>query len=175
MASAPIGDKLTPALTLGPDVTVGEALAQLAHANTAYAVIVDTGGQPARVVTEQDLRGKDAATKLGELIDPNNPALTIAPDTTMDQVVQQHARSLVRQPDIRGVVIHDGVRVTGVVPRQAIVEAASRGIKRGLEGGPLSVMWYECPVDHERRRVAYYNPASPPTCKNGHLMKLVES
>ncbi len=178
MASQQLGGKVSPALTFGPDVTVGDALAQLAHANANYAVITDAGGQPARVITDQDLAGKGAGMRLGELIDPNNPALTVSPDASMEQVVQKHSKSLVLHAQIRGIVVQDGNKIVGVLPRQAVVEIASRSVKRGLErleGGPLTTLWYECPIDHERRRVAYYDPTSPPTCKNGHLMKRVES
>jgi len=81
-------------------------------------------------------------------------------------------------PRLQGVIVRERGQVQGVLPRQELVERASRLVTRSIvdrmEGAPVDILYFECPMDGERQLVAYYDPGNPPTCSQGHRMRPVE-
>jgi hypothetical protein len=97
----------------------------------------------------------------------------------LDRVAQKYGKDLELRPNLAGVVVIERDEVRGILPRQMIVSQAARVVTRGagtsyLEGSPIDYVIYECPEDHERKFVDYYNPQNPPRCQRGHLMQILE-
>jgi hypothetical protein len=42
-----------------------------------------------------------------------------------------------------------------------------------LAGSPVTTLIFECASDGERQLVGFYDPAEPPRCASGHLMRRV--
>jgi CBS domain-containing protein len=174
-----VGEVISPVAQLDPDATVAEAVETLDRAGAAFGVVSGARGELLALVTAEQLRaGHSGGQRLQMLVADAPRPIVVEPRVTLDSVIQRLTKDLVLQPGLAGIVVQERDHLKGVVPRDEIVEYASRTAKRGiadrLEGAPVDVLLYECEIDHERKLVAYYDPKNPPRCSAGHLMKPVE-
>lgn len=165
-----------PAALLEADMTAAEALEKLTQSQTPFGVIRDEKGQWLGIVTREQLQAAPKDAVLRQMI--ARRVLTVEPEVTMESAVTMLAKDLVLHPDLSGVIVQTQGRLQGVLPREVLVEHASRVVTRGsagrLEGAPVDLLFFECAEDGERKLVAYYDPQNPPRCSQGHLMKPVE-
>ncbi len=159
------------------DATVGEALKALQDAQAQYIVVASTQNNPLSVIGVQQLRAANANEAVGTFVQ-HMPALVLEPNVPISSAARALAKDLVLKPQLAGVLVQAQGRAEGILPRKTIVDYAARNVTRGtsdrLEGSPLDVLIYECPVDHERQIITYYDPAHPPMCSQGHLMQPIE-
>lgn len=159
------------------DKTIGEALMKLQDAQAQYGIVIGAQDNLLGLVTAEELRAGEANARVQTLIQ-NAPPVILEPNVTLNSAVRALAKDLVLKPQLSGIVVQTQGKVQGIVPRKTIVEHAARVVTRGtadrLEGSPIDVLFYECLIDHERKLVAYYDPAHPPTCSQGHKMNPVE-
>lgn len=173
-----VQEMLSPVMLLDVRATVADALQRLEQANAAFGIVGDEKGQPLGLVTAEQLRAADSDACLQSLISDAPGPIFIEPHVTIDNAVKMLAKDLVLKPNLAGIIVQEQGQVRGVLPRQVVVEHASQVVTREtadrLEGAPIDVLFFECPEDHERKLVAYYDPQNPPKCSKGHLMKPVE-
>lgn len=164
---------------LGAGMSVQSALEELDASNSEYAIIKNDQGQFVALIEVERLRSeKDPQNILSSVVATKPVPLVTGTDVNLDKVVKDFASNFAADPELEGVVVKEDENLKGVLPRQVIVKraleiVANRGLDR-LEGGPLVTVYYECPIDKERKSVDYYDPGNPPKCRNGHAMKLVE-
>ncbi|MGB9872578.1 MAG: CBS domain-containing protein [Anaerolineae bacterium] len=173
-----VREAAAPAVTLDAGATVAEALARLEQAGVEFAVLRDAQGALRGPVTLTDLRRAEGEASLEAIWEETPPPIVVPPGMDVDQVARTVARDLVLNPGFQGVIVREGDRVLGVLPRRLLAQRAARWATRGtadrLEGAPVDILYFECPVDGERRMVPYYDPQNPPTCSQGHPMEPVE-
>jgi predicted transcriptional regulator len=178
MAESTVRELLAPAIILDSARTVAEALRQLEQAGVTFCVIQDEQGRLAGLVTAEELRKADPQARLDSLLTAVPSPISIDPDVRIEHAVRVLAKDLVLQPRLQGVIVREQGQVRGVLPRQELVERASRLVTRSIvdrmEGAPVDILYFECPIDGERQLVAYYDPDNPPTCSQGHRMRPVE-
>lgn len=165
-----------PAALLEADMTAAEALEKLTQSQTPFGVIRAEQGQWLGVVTREQLQAAPKDVFLRQMI--ARRVLTVEPEETLENAVRMLAKDLVLHPDFSGVIVQTQGRLQGVLPREVLVEHASRVVTREipvrLEGAPIDPLFFECAEDGERKLVAYYDPQNPPRCSQGHRMKPVE-
>ncbi len=178
MAGSTVRELLAPAIILDPTRTMAEALRQLEQAGVTFCVIQDEQGRLAGLVTAEELRKADPQARLDSLLTAVPSPISIDPDVRIEHAMRVLAKDLVLQPRLQGVIVREQGQVRGVLPRQELVERASRLVTRSIvdrmEGAPVDILYFECPMDGERQLVAYYDPGNPPTCSQGHRMRPVE-
>lgn len=178
MAESTVRELLAPAIILDTTRTMAEALRQLEQAGVTFCVIQDEQGRLAGLVTAEELRKADPQARLDSLLTAVPSPISIDPDVRVEHAVRVLAKDLVLQPRLQGVIVREQGQVRGVLPRQELVERASRLVTRSIvdrmEGAPVDILYFECPIDGERQLVAYYDPGNPPTCSQGHRMRPVE-
>lgn len=166
-----------PAALLAADMTVAEALEKLAQSQMPFGVIRDEKGQWLGVVTRGQLQATQEDVDIRQLTAVRR-VITIEPEVAIESAVIMLAKDLVLHPDLSGVIVQTQGHLQGVLPRQVLVEHASRIVTRRsvdrLEGAPVDLLFFECAEDGERQLVAYYDPQNPPKCSRGHSMKPVE-
>lgn len=166
-----------PAALLNADMTAAEALEKLAQSQTLFGVICDANGQWLGGVTREQLQAAQEDVDIRQLV-AGQRVITLEPGVAIESAVRMLAKDLVLHPDLPGVIVPTQGHLQGVLPRQALVEYASRIVTRTvgdrMEGAPIDLLFFECPEDGERKLVAYYDPQNPPRCSRGHLMKPVE-
>ena len=169
---------LSPVVSLDTNLTVAEALSRLERANSGFGIVGDKKGKPLALVSLEQLHATDKSAPLLSLIMDVQRPIIVEASVTIDDAVTMLAKDLVLNPDLAGIVVQDRDRLQGVLPRRAIIEHTSRIVTRStadrLEGAPVDALFFECPDDHERILVAYYDPQNPPLCSKGHLMRPVE-
>ncbi|MGQ9928666.1 MAG: hypothetical protein ACUVS4_17615 [Chloroflexaceae bacterium] len=86
-----------------------------------------------------------------------------------DEALAREVQRMLEDPAVRQVIARGArsVAIGGDVSGSVIITGR-------LEGAPVDLLFFECPEDHERTLVAYYDPQNPPRCSQGHLMKPVE-
>ncbi len=158
-------------------MAIDEALMNLQAAQAQYGVVIGSQDRVLGLVTIERLREGDANAYVETLID-SGPPIFLEPNVTLDTAVRALAKDFVLRPQLAGVVVQAQGKVEGILPRNIIVERAARlgtrGVADRLTGSPLDILFFECPVDHERRIVVYYDPSNPPKCSQGHLMMPIE-
>jgi CBS domain-containing protein len=178
MAESTVRELLAPAIILDPTRTVAEALRQLEQAGVTFCVIQGEQGRLAGLVTAEELRKADPQAQLNSLLAAAPSPISIDPDVRIEHAVRVLAKDLVFHPRLQGVIVREQSQVRGVLPRRELVERASRLVTRSIvdrmEGAPVDILYFECPMDGERQLVAYYDPGNPPTCSQGHRMRPVE-
>ena len=178
MAEPRVRELLKPSIPLDAGTTVAEALGRLEQAGVTFGVIQDEQGRLAGVVTAEELRKVDPQARLDTLLAAAPSPIFIEPDVSIEDAVEVLAKDLVLRPRLQGVIVREQGQVRGVLPRQELVERASRLVIRNIvdrmEGAPVDLLYFECPIDGERQLVAYYDPRNPPTCSQGHQMQPVE-
>ena len=178
MTERTIRELLKPSTTLETSMTVAEAMRRLEQAGVTFGVIQDKQGRLTGLVTAEELRKADPQAQLNSLLAATHSPISIEPDVRIDHAVRVLAKDLVLRPQLQGVIVREQDRVRGVLPRQELVERASRLVTRSIvgrmESAPVDLLYFECPIDGERQLVAYYDPRNPPTCSQGHRMQPVE-
>jgi len=178
MTEPTIRELLKPTISLDASTTVVEALRQLEQAGMTFGIIQDEQGRLAGLVTAEELRKADPQAQLNSLLAAALSPIFIEPDVSIDHAVQVLAKDLVLHPQLQGVIVREQGQVRGVLPREELTKKASRLVTRSIvdrmEGAPVDVLYFECPIDGERLLVGYYNPGHPPTCSRGHQMQPVE-
>ena len=176
-----VREAAAPAVTLDAGATIAEALEQLERAGAAFAVIRDEQGSLRGPIPVETLRqaGEQARdSRLENALKNVPPPIVVPPQMNVDQVTRMVAKDLVLNPRLTGVVVREGDQVQGVLSRRFLAQRASRLVMRGtadrLEGPPVDILYFECPVDGERQIVPCYDPKNPPTCSQMHLMQPVE-
>lgn len=113
-----------------------------------------------------------------EILERAPTPISVSVSTTIEQAVRMTAKDLVLNPKLPGLIVLNQGTVVGVIPREQLAEQVARSVTRSgtgvLEGSPLGKLVYECPIDHQRIEVDYFDPASPPRCDAGHLMDPVD-
>jgi len=174
-----VRELILPVSILENTMTVTESLKKLEQATATFGIINDAKGQLLGLVTVEQLRTANKDTSVQSLVTIGAHPIVLEPSVTIDDAVKLLAKNLVLNPDLVGVIVEDHGKIQGVLSRKTIVEYASRVVTRGtidrLEGAPVDTLFFECPEDHERKLVAYYDPQNPPKCSRGHLMKPVEN
>ncbi|MFL6211950.1 MAG: hypothetical protein ACJ74W_24095 [Pyrinomonadaceae bacterium] len=171
--------ELLPVTQIDQNMSVHDARLKLQSEHTSHALIVDTvRGARAALLSDKQLADARPDAILKNLVEHAPEPLTIRVPYDLDDVVQRHAKTLELRPNLPGILVEDGAEIK-LLPRQVIIKGATHVVTRGaqfyrLEGSPLDVMFYECPIDFERKMVAYYDPNDPPRCKFKHLMVPVE-
>ncbi|MFN8490282.1 MAG: hypothetical protein U0350_22030 [Caldilineaceae bacterium] len=163
---------------LDPVLTVAQAIEQLGREQKTYGVVRVAGEELAVLVTAGMLRrAPDLQASVGNFAKTLPSLAPVKRNDVIEQVVRRLANALVSDPKLAGLIVQDDQEVIGIVSRPKLVEIAGRVITRGgdasrLEGASsLLGVYYYCPVDGEEKLVSYYNPANPPRCRQGHLMK----
>jgi CBS domain-containing protein len=178
MAESTVRELLAPAIILDPTRTVAEALRQLEQAGVTFCVIQGEQGRQAGLVTVEELHKADPQAQLNSLLAAAPSPVFIEPNVRIEHAVRVLAKDLVLHPRLQGVIVRERGQVQGVLPRQELVERASRLVTRSIvdrmEGAPVDILYFECPMDGERQLVAYYDPGNLPTCSQGHRMRPVE-
>jgi len=178
MAEPTTRELLKPSISLDAGTTVAEALRRMEQAGVTFGVIQDEQGRPTGLVTAEELHKANPQAPLSSLLTVTLSPIFIEPDVSIDHAVQVLAKDLVLRPRLQGVIVREQGQVRGVLPRQELVERASPLVTRSLvdrmEGAPVDILYFECPIDGERQLVAYYDPRNPPTCNQGHRMQPVE-
>ncbi len=173
-----VRDAVTPTVILDARATVAEALARLDQAGAAFIVLQDEYGGLQGPFPAETLRQAEGQVRLGDALTGAPPPIVISSQMDVGQVTRMVAKDLVLNPRLAGVIVREEGRVLGVIPRTLLAQRASRLGTRGaadrMEGSPLDILYFECPVDGERRLVDYYDPQNPPICSHGHRMKPVE-
>ncbi|MGA9748883.1 MAG: GuaB1 family IMP dehydrogenase-related protein [Nocardioides sp.] len=105
------------AITLDPSMTVGDAMALLPKRAHRAAFVVSEDGRPLGVVTEDDCRGVDRFTQVGQVMSANPLTLpdTIDPQAAFDELDRARRR-------VAPVVGADG-RLVGVLTRLAALRS----------------------------------------------------
>jgi CBS domain-containing protein len=178
MTEPTIRELLKPTISLDASMTVAEALRRLEQAGMTFGIIQDEQGRLARLVTAEELRKADPQAQLNSLLAAAPSPIFIELDVSIDHAVQVLAKDLVLHPQLQGVIVREQGQVRGILPREELTKKASRLVTRSIvdrmEGAPVDVLYFECPIDGERLLVGYYNPGHPPTCSQGHQMQPVE-
>ena len=157
----------------GEDLTAGEALEKMRSEGVTIGLVVDrVRSLPKALLSERELERADPKTKLEKLVMHAPELVSVKAPYKLSDVVQRHAKYVELRPNLPGVLVDvgEGFRV---LPREIITKSATRVVTRGmndgrLEGAPLDVLFYKCPIDNERKLVAYYDPKNPPRCTLGH-------
>lgn len=170
---------LEKAVLLDEKQTADEALKTLEQARVEFGLVYDASDKPISLVSKEQLRQADGDESLNSFLPYPSGLIVVELGETIDQVAQRYGKELELRPNLAGVVIMERKELRGILLREEIVSQASRVVLRGagtsyLEGSPIDYVIYECPEDHERKFVDYYNPQNPPRCKRGHLMQIVE-
>lgn len=156
---------------------VDDALRALQAAHAEY-VVIGSPGSLLGVISAAQLRAAANGDGSVETLIRNMPALSVAPDVPVSAAARHLSADAKRWPRLAGVVVQEQGNPKGVLTRQTILEHTTPSVMRGagqrLEGSPLDVLRYECPIHQERTIVAYYDPAHPPRCSKGDLMQPVE-
>jgi CBS domain-containing protein len=177
MTEPTIRELLKPTISLDASTTVVEALRQLEQAGMTFGIIQDEQGRLAGLVTAEELRKADPQAQLNSLLAAALSPIFIEPDVSIDHAVQVLAKDLVLHPQLQGVIVREQGQVRGVLPREELTKKASRLVTRSIvdrmEGAPVDMLYFECPIDGERQLVGYYDPGHPPTCSQGHQMQPV--
>jgi len=167
-------DLAEPVEFLDPDMTATVASARLAGGPASFGVVLDRKGTLTAIVTAETLRdaGEEA---LGNLSRPVPSPPVVDATTPMWRVAEEFAVTLSQSPAIIGVVVRAGARIIGILPSDLVQSAAlDSGARHGvdrLEGGSVDVLMFQCPVDHERRIITFYDRSAPPRCRRGHPME----
>ncbi len=173
-----VREAAVPAVILEAETTVAGALARLEQAGVEFAVLRDAQGALRGPVALEILRRAGGEASLEAIEEETPPPIVVPPGMDVDQVARTVARDLVLNPRFQGVIVQEGERVLGVLPRRLLAQRAARWATRGtadrLEGAPVDILYFACPVDGERQMVPYYDPQNPPTCSQGHRMQPVE-
>lgn len=173
-----VREAATPAVILDAEAIVAETLEQLQRAGVEFVVLRDAQGALRGPVTLEALRQAQEEGWSKAIWQEAPSPIVVPPDMSVDQVTWMVAKDLVLNPRVAGVLVREGDRVRGVVSRKFLAQRASRLTTRGtadrMEGPPVDILYFECPVDGERQLVPYYDPQSPPTCSQGHRMQPVE-
>ncbi len=176
-----VRDAVVPAVILDPGTSVKDARARLEQAGAAFLVLRDEHGGlqgPLSAEASEQAEEQDPNTPLRRVAADVPPPIIVQPQMSVDQVTRMVAKDLVLNPRRAGVIVQEGDRLLGVLPRSFLVQRASRLVTRGTadrpEGPPLDILYFECPEDGERQLVPYYDPRNPPTCSQGHRMRPVE-
>ncbi|HYG81500.1 MAG TPA: hypothetical protein VD861_13980 [Pyrinomonadaceae bacterium] len=162
--------------TFSPSDKVDKAITDLTASGAKYCVVMTLEGEPLALATPEQLQvASDMDTSLHDILDKLPIAVVIEQGQTMDDVVTSLSSVLIGARDIPGVAVFHNGMVTGVVPRRAIAEHASFGIKtRGtgtIEGDPLSgPRRYVCPQGDHERSVTFYDRTNPPRCPTHHVI-----
>ncbi len=161
------------------DQTAGRALDAMRSEGTKVLLIVDSArGLPKALLSRVELEQALPDSPLEEVAKYAPEPVGVKAPYDLDRVAQRHSGYLERWPNLPGLLVETGEGFR-VLPREVITKGASKVVTRGmnegrLEGAPLDVLFYECPIDHERKLVAYYDPRNPPRCRLGHDMAPVE-
>lgn len=161
------------------NLTAGEALAKMHSEETEVLLIVDGVRRlPKALLLKAELEQVPPDSALQEVARYAPEPESVKAPYDLDYVAQRHSGYLEKWPNLPGLLVDTGQDFR-MLPREDITKGASRVVTRGmnqgrLEGAPLDVLFYECPIDHERKLVAYYDPRNPPRCKLGHDMTPVE-
>jgi predicted transcriptional regulator len=132
---------------------------------------------PSLVTTDiiNRIQGKNTVGELASQLPSLTPVLS---EDNLQAVVLSIASDIISNPWVVGLTVSDGDgKVIGVVPRRDLARTAAQILERGgdtsrLEGSSVTAgARFYCPIDNEERIIVYYNPASPPRCSNGHVMK----
>ncbi|WP_071289594.1 hypothetical protein [Mycolicibacterium llatzerense] len=146
------------------------ALAHLDADDHRYAVVTN-GRDILGVLDEELLRNAPPDSPVLEL--PVWPVAVASSDAAVRDIADAvRERGRTAQP--RGVVLLDHGEPTGFVPagRVAALGSSSRHAQIGvMAGAPVSTLTFECAVHDEATTIAYYDPAHPPRCSHGDLMR----
>lgn len=115
-----------PAVTLGPEATIGRALEVLLEANIGAVVIVEADGQLAGIFSERDLLMRVAGAGPDTRDRPVSDFMTPRPETIRETDSLAFA---LHKMDVGGYrhlpVVHDG-RLTGVISVRDMLEHITR-------------------------------------------------
>ena len=169
-----IEDLLVTAQVLTPDKSVADALATMNQANLDYCVVKDQEGRLLGVTSVEQLKSKGKQQKLEDIFEGGPPPISLTPALTLDKIEVGVAALFTSDPKLEGIIVDE--ESPRVLPRKKILEHALeivsyRGVDR-LEGSPLDVVIYECPIDHERKILEYFTGLAP-VCSQGHPMEIV--
>lgn len=178
---------LEKAAPLDEKQTAYEALKTLGQAGVEFGVVYKASGKPKSLVSKEQLRRADGNELLNSFLPDPSGLIVVEFGETIDRVAQRYGKQLELWPNLAGVVVMERKELRGILLRQEIVSQlrqeivshASRVVVRGagtsyLEGSPIDYVIYECPEDHERKIIDYYDPQNHPRCTRGHLMQIVE-
>lgn len=173
-----VREAILPAEVLDEESTVAEALARMEQSGAAFVVLRNRQGGLRGPIAVEALRQANGDIRLEELGKPEPPPIIVPLEMGIDRIIRIVAKDLVLNPRIKGVIVREKDQVLGVLPRRLLAQRAARLVTRGtadrMEGAPVDVLYFECPVDGERQIVPYYDPQNPPTCSQGHRMEPVE-
>ena len=166
-------------IILDPEQTVAQATDELNQEKATVGIVNDpVAGFPGLVTKRLLKRSANKQEKLASLIASLPRPSPVRADDKLAPIVEVLAHELITDRSLAGLVVWDEQQqVIGVVPRKRLARVAAGMIERGgdssrLEGASiLTGAYFYCPQDGEEKLVSYYNPANPPKCKNGHLMK----
>lgn len=118
-----------PPVVLPHDATVRELVAAMAEAKRSSALVVDGGGQPAGIVTEQDVLRRVALRCTGD--EPVTAIMTAPVRTVSSTDYLYVAIAIMRRHDWRHMpVVDEGGRLVGIVERhEALAMAAEQTIR----------------------------------------------
>lgn len=170
---------LEKAVRLDKNQTIAEALKRLEQEHLEFAVVQEVGNAPIALISKEQLHLANSDEPINSLLPYPSGLIVVELGEMLDRVAQKYGKDLELRPNLAGVVVIERNEVRGILPRQMIVSQAARVVTRGagtsyLEGSPIDYVIYECPEDHERKFVDYYNPQNPPRCQRGHLMQIIE-
>lgn len=168
-----------PLTTVPESQKAGEALAKMRSEATEFLLVVDgIMGRPKALLSKAELTEATPDSMLREVAKYAPEPINVNAPYDLDHVARRHSSYLEKWPNLPGILVKvgEGFRV---LPREVVTKGASRVVTRGmnegrLEGAPLDVLFFECPIDHERKLVSYYDPRNPPRCRLGHDMAPVE-
>jgi hypothetical protein len=171
-----IKSSVKPAVSLGSDRSVQEALAAMTAEGIEYGIVTMPDASYGGLVSKARLATQDQTSKLSTVVANDPPRLSVAGDISLDQAAAALASEFIGNVNLDGAIVEgDSLQV---LPRKIILDHArtilNRTVSDRLEGAPLDLVYYVCPkADHERKMVKYYTGVAP-LCSQGHTMELEE-
>jgi hypothetical protein len=158
------------ALVVDSQESADQVRRQLADSGAAFVIIV-SNDDVTGLVTAQELDALADEAGMSELA--TAPPLCFDVAAPLDDIVHALRDRLAVEPDTAGsVIIADG-RPVGVVQTATALNLAGIPVRSAdqLAGSPLTTLIFECEDHSEQVSISYYDPANPPRCSNGDLMR----
>ena len=168
VVSAGLVERLT---LLQSTARAAQSLAKLTSNGTALAILM-TGSAIVGIVTKEELAAAPPDTLVADLVANRSPLL-IDNRTPLDQIVEAVRERLSIEPDLLGIVVVADNSPVGAIRTATVLDLTGPNVRGGfsLEGRPVSSLVFRCAAHGEEVAVDYYDPANPPRCSNGDLMR----
>jgi len=158
------------ALVVDSQDSADQVRRRLARSNTSLVIIV-SNGDVTGLATLQELDALADEADLSELATVRPLCFDV--EAPLGDVTRALRERITANPDTVGSVVTSDGHPIGVMRTSTALNLAGIPVRSvdQLGGIPLTNLIFECKKHGEQVSVSYYDPANPPRCSHGDLMR----